>query len=588
MRPAVAIVLLALLVPGCLSGFGAPDGREEPPPAPVPRGHPWPDGPAWPEGLQGPFGLKSIERVTVESFDSVALRGWVLLPDLPAGTKAPVVLVSSPYWGQQEESPEHPDFFSRFLFAPTRALLENGYALGIFNVRGTGGSGGCFELWGPREQRDQAVLVEWLSREAWSNGRVGMMGLSYPGTTPWMAAIQNPPALKTLVVAGTIGDPYTWFHTPQGAASTGATYLPSLLAGLTSFGPRMRDSPDGATVNHLSVLPERLCPEVARVLTAPGKGSLDENRDAAFWNERRFTDHMANVTAATFIVHGFQDNWVSGHAQQDDPLWPLLAVAPKRLLLGQWEHEWPDRNSVTPEWSMPEWNATLLHWLDYWLKGVGPAPPLGVVDYQEALTGTWRASTAWPPAEARSEVLYLSKAGLSPATGGPSATLRALPQLTGATRARADPSGSLCTAPADGTGLVAATDPVPADVVLAGNPFAYLRLTSDAPEGIVSVHLYDLAPDFQCVGAEAKGARRLAGGAADLRFHEGNLAAKPFPTGTPAPVRVDLPNLVEPLPAGHRLAVLVSRGDVADRVGRSAAPALVIHSDEGAVSSHLV
>ena len=58
-------------------------------------------------------------------------------------------------------------------------------AVAIFNVRGTGNSGGCFSWLGPAEQRDQAFLVEWLAKRPWSNGRIGMMGLSYHGTTPW-------------------------------------------------------------------------------------------------------------------------------------------------------------------------------------------------------------------------------------------------------------------------------------------------------------------------------------------------------------------------------------------------------------------
>src|ERR671918_141114 len=53
-----------------------------------------------------------------------------------------------------------------------RFLVARGYAVAGFNVRGTGGSGGCLEFFGPKEQRDQAVLVEWLAAQPWSNGRV--------------------------------------------------------------------------------------------------------------------------------------------------------------------------------------------------------------------------------------------------------------------------------------------------------------------------------------------------------------------------------------------------------------------------------
>src|SRR5688500_15348641 len=94
---AVASLVGALLVP---VGAGAA------PPA-FPRGvHPYPRGDEWPAGLTGPFARQAPFRVRVPSHDGVELEGWIQLPVLPAGVRAPVVLVSSPYFGQTVETAE--------------------------------------------------------------------------------------------------------------------------------------------------------------------------------------------------------------------------------------------------------------------------------------------------------------------------------------------------------------------------------------------------------------------------------------------------------------------------------------------------
>jgi predicted acyl esterase len=107
-------------------------------------------------------------------------------------------------------------------------------------------------------------------------------------------------------------------------------------------------------------------------------------------------------------------------------------------------------------------------------------------------------------------------------------------------------------------GLVYTSEPLADPALVAGNPFAFLRVTSDHPDGIFSVALVDLGPGFGC---DATGipvdAAQLAVGGADLRFHQGNMVAVDFPTGTPVQTRVDFPNFAHVLEAGHRLAVVI-------------------------------
>lgn len=580
--------VLLLVVPalaGCLAaGPGGPSDTGTG--VDATRGHPYPPDDAWPANLTGPFDMRSVDEVRVTSFDGTELEGWIVRPDVPNGTQVPVVLWSSPYFGQNYPAGDDPALWDNSNLAeavPVNLLVEEGYAVAIFNMRGSGNSGGCLTWFGPRTQQDQAFLVQWLGNRSWSNGRVGMMGLSYHGTTPWAAAIHRPPALKTIVVAGMISDPYQFYHTPQGAPFTIGGAFNGLIFGLTSLTPPTMGQPEDATAQWVPVAPDRLCPEAAATLLEIPKDHWTDRRDPAFWKARRLIDGFPNITTSILLTHGFQDLWISGHQMQEDPVWHTLEQAPARMMVGQWGHEFPNYNSYNSDWALTDWNETLLGWLDYWLKGLGDGPPdLGVVEYQDR-TGTWHNSTSWPPAEAADEVLFLRDGELSTGPGEASATFRSVPQPGG-------PEEVLCPdapAPPVPYGQVFATAPVEGEVLLAGNPMAYLNVGSDLPGGIVAVHLFDLGREFACEDGRPQDAVRLAVGMADLRFHEGNYVGEDFPIGQPSPVRVDITNLAEVIEEGHRLAAVIGYGDPVSRTSQPYYPRITLHGGDAATASQL-
>ena len=522
-----------------------------------------------------------VDHVQVPSFDGTVMDGWIVRPaNARTSEKLPTVLWTSPYFGTTYPPGDDPALWTNDSSAyavPVNLLVEHRYAVAIFNVRGSGESGGCFEWFGPNEQRDQAFLVEWLAKRPWSNERIGMMGLSYHGTTPWEAAVQNPPHLKTIVVAGMISDAYLFSHSPQGATFTIASAFEAEFFALTSaLPPTVLGAADPAAIAaYAGVLPERICPEVAEFLSTDAIG-LVRHRAEEFWTERRLIDRFPRIRASVLLTHGFQDLWVSGHQSQESEVWPLLR-APKREIKGQWGHEFPNFNSVHPGWVVPDWNDQLIAWLDYWLKGRGPKPELGTVTFQDG-TGRWHDTPSWPPREAHREVLYLDGNLLGPRASSTDVSFRSLPRSTEyvdafrASCAEAKIPGEVA------AGRVFMTPPLRRPVVLAGNPFVYLTLTADQPGGQVGVHLVDVGPDSSCdpVPYLGSGARAISSGTADLRFHRGTYDAQSFPIGTPTRVRIDLTHLAERVLPDHRLALVVSRGDVIDRLSAPFAPHIVV------------
>lgn len=124
----------------------------------------------------------AVERdVKVEMPDGTVLDGDIFRP--AADGKFPVILGAHAYNKHLQSPPMRPVGFT-----PMRGYMESGdstffarrgYVHAVFNVRGSGGSTGFYQLMGPQEVRDVCDLIDWLAAQPWSDGAVGMFGVSY-------------------------------------------------------------------------------------------------------------------------------------------------------------------------------------------------------------------------------------------------------------------------------------------------------------------------------------------------------------------------------------------------------------------------
>jgi putative CocE/NonD family hydrolase len=99
---------------------------------------------------------------------------------------------------------------------PPAEMVKEGYATIGVNVRGSGCSGGTYEVYDPRWATDGFDVVEWIARQPWSTGRVGLWGGSFPGITQFMVAGTRPPHLRSIEPLSTIGDTYRDVAFPGG------------------------------------------------------------------------------------------------------------------------------------------------------------------------------------------------------------------------------------------------------------------------------------------------------------------------------------------------------------------------------------
>ena len=88
------------------------------------------------------------------------------------------------------------------IFVEQGRIFERGYTYVLVDLRGFGASGGCWDFGGAGEQADAKAAVEWAASQPWSNGRVGMVGNSYPAFAGLMALAGRPRGLKAVALSG--------------------------------------------------------------------------------------------------------------------------------------------------------------------------------------------------------------------------------------------------------------------------------------------------------------------------------------------------------------------------------------------------
>ena len=108
-------------------------------------------------------------NVEVPMQDGVNLSTDIYRPDKEGSF--PVILVRTPYKKEGLEP-------------IARSYAQRGYVTAIQDCRGRFASGGTWEPW-INEPKDGYDTIEWLARQQWSNGKVGMIGHSYDGSVQW-------------------------------------------------------------------------------------------------------------------------------------------------------------------------------------------------------------------------------------------------------------------------------------------------------------------------------------------------------------------------------------------------------------------
>ncbi|MDZ7840783.1 MAG: CocE/NonD family hydrolase [Gammaproteobacteria bacterium] len=145
--------------------------------------------------------IEEIENVFIPMPDGVQLAARLFLPVDAQETPVPAILEYIPYRKRDlmraRDEPIH------------RYFAAHGYAGVRVDLRGSGDSGGVLlDEYSPGELDDAQVVIDWISRQDWCAGPVGMMGISWGGFNALQVAALQPAPLKAIITLCSTDDRY--------------------------------------------------------------------------------------------------------------------------------------------------------------------------------------------------------------------------------------------------------------------------------------------------------------------------------------------------------------------------------------------
>lgn len=330
--------------------------------------------------------------VKVRMRDGVEIGLRVYRPD---GTGPyPALFAASPYRYDNNLLPCSAVFLWRETGPIEWYVERQGYAYVHADVRGSGTSGGEFEMWGQEEQGDLYELVEWIAAQSWSNGKVGGIGQSYYCISQWHMGVQNPPHLACIAPYDGLNDPYRFVGYPGGIESNFALYWFNSSVRVPNLYPANGDNPRRLLTDMYYVMAEH------------------PTRDA-FWIERSAWERLEEIKVPVFSVGVFakQDLHLVGNIDGF-----VRASGPKKLLIVG------TQSPITAQADFAKVDChreLFLPFYDKYLKGAKTSwDKRPAVSYQLRNTGEVREFENWPPPGTRNASFFLAK--------GPTGTVTSL------------------------------------------------------------------------------------------------------------------------------------------------------------------
>jgi uncharacterized protein len=431
--------------------------------------------------------VKIIENQWIPMKDGVRLAARFWIPEGAEKTPVPVVLEYLPYrlWDDMRWR----DDLTAAILAPY------GIAFVRVDIRGSGNSEGIKQdEYSVPELDDGVQIIAWLARQPWSNGSVGMRGISWGGINTLQIAAMAPPELKAIMPMGCVVNRFA-----DDAHYQGGAYGEQNLAWGTSFKGVLAGPPDPQVVG------EDRWEQLWRVRleATPAIVSLwsKHQRYDTYWKRGTIAETYAAIKCPVYVVDGWGDPY-------SNIIGELLAnlKVPRKGLVGPWGHIFP--NIATPIGL--EWQYEEVRWWQQWLMGVDTGimqePMLRVYMMYQAdsqafpneVPGRWVAETVWPSPRTRSVNLYFNEGGILSGKAGKHAEAKYVgDKIVGVTKPQwiyGRPT-ELEQSQDDNNSLVFDSEPLNEDLEILGYPTARIRVSADVPVAQCAVRLTEITPD---------------------------------------------------------------------------------------------
>ncbi len=457
----------------------------------------------------------------------ISLAYW--RPKVPSGMKVPVIAEFGPYFGETSASTPDVSQPGGWLgVSIIQNLLPHGFAFAQVSVTGTGNSNHCMDLMGFAEQEGINAAVEWLATQEWSNGNVGMIGKSYDGSTPWQAAMYGNEYLKTIVpISGLIGVRELMWK--NGSSEARAPFMHNVVYG--SYGYEADKEEQNL---------QNACPDYLASSLYGGEAYVFGGSEVSgYWDERYFLGRvLENYRGSVYIVQGFHDWNVDPHMAVPVINTLLDTGIEAKVLLGQWDHDYPDRPDYQKQRSDPgrgseaypqmvrfDWMQDLLEWFTYYLQERGPRPSL----YSEIQNnrGEWRVEERYPAKDSRVIEMPLGGSNLSLVSESVLGT-SVYPGME-----------------ATNDQVVFETSVFDSDFRFGGLPQLHLDVTPAGPGGSIYALMEDCSAENECI--------HIGHAIMDLRYHEGGTEYQNIIPGVEIRAKMEFFAMDVLIPEGHKI-----------------------------------
>lgn len=485
-------------------------------------------------------------EVFAETRDGVKLAGNLYLP---AGGKGPYPCIV-------QRTPYGKDVMFASA-AGTKKYTDNGYAYLVQDVRGKGNSEGFYQAF-INDAFDGYDTIEWMAKQPWCNGKIGIMGASAMGYTTLLAATMAPPHLK--------------------AAFSIVTPSTRLTGSYIGGAFKQKDSGDWSRGQGIS---EEVIASNASNYPA-----------SSYWDRTEIAEHRKYINVPVYSLGGWYDIFNEGNVRNFMYLQHAGAKGARgnqKLEMGPFGHGPLSGDMEYPGGGGLQGSPNEMRWWDYWLKGVDNGimsePPVKAYMMASARKGAvnsknrWLQFGDWPPAPASVNYYIHADGSLSTTPPGEKDAAKAY---------TFDPKNPVKTigganltferGPMDQRPIGQRADylrfqtaPLDKDVIVAGPVAMSLWVATDGPDTDFAVKLVDVYPD----GYEAI----VLDTALRTRYRKGRMPDEiaMMTPNAPEKLNLDLWDTAITFEKGHRIAVHVTssnypRIDVNPNTGENPGP----------------
>jgi uncharacterized protein len=328
------------------------------------------------------YGIIFEQDVEIVTRDGTTLRADIYRPDVAGDF--PVLMSLSVYQKSLDRVLPHEPPFTHVERPEPDFWTPRGYILAFVDSRGTGTSSGQSDIWSMQEAYDYYDAIEWAGAQSWSNGSVGLIGVSYYAITQWNVAGLQPPSLKTIVPCEGWADMYrdSVFH--GGLFNQG-------FYGRWWLDVRGKQLLENQRADNSSALSEDL---LYNFMAHP--------LDSPWWDDVKARAQFDQIKVPLYSS-GNWGGW-NHHLRGNIDGYVRSASEYKKLQMHIGGH--------VDAFYSDEGKTELLRWYDYWLKdidtGIMDEPPIKLCVRTSVRECEWRFENEWPLARTQYREYYLT------------------------------------------------------------------------------------------------------------------------------------------------------------------------------------